>query len=105
MKKESRITRRSFLGGAVAAAGTTMALPAIVPSSVFGAYSPSNRIVMGAIGVGSQGNGDMRGFLSKPEVQSILRSCGYKIENSSKHSNAVCIFGVEIKEGYKIVDF
>ncbi|MCP4257984.1 MAG: Gfo/Idh/MocA family oxidoreductase [Planctomycetes bacterium] len=71
MKKESRITRRSFLRGTVAVAGTTMAFPAIVPSSVFGAYSPSNRIVMGAIGVGSQGSGDMRGFLSKPEVQMV----------------------------------
>ena len=71
MKKESRITRRSFLKGTAVAAGTTMTFPAIVPSSVFGAYSPSNRIVMGAIGVGSQGSGDMRGFLSKPEVQMV----------------------------------
>jgi predicted dehydrogenase len=68
---QGRITRRSFLKGTVAAAGTTVAFPAIVPSSVFGAYSPSNRIVMGAIGVGSQGSGDMRGFLSKPEVQMV----------------------------------
>lgn len=71
MNQEGRITRRSFLKGTVAAAGTTVAFPAIVPSSVFGAYSPSNRIVMGAIGVGSQGSGDMRGFLSKPEVQMV----------------------------------
>ncbi|MHC4586230.1 MAG: Gfo/Idh/MocA family protein [Planctomycetota bacterium] len=71
MNKEGRITRRSFLKGTAVAAGTTMAFPAIVPSSVFGAYSPSNRIVMGAIGVGSQGSGDMRGFLSKPEVQMV----------------------------------
>ena len=68
---QGRITRRNFLKGTVAAAGTTVAFPAIVPSSVFGAYSPSNRIVMGAIGVGSQGSGDMRGFLSKPEVQMV----------------------------------
>lgn len=57
--------------GTAVAAGTTMAFPAIVPSSVFGAYSPSNRIVMGAIGVGSQGSGDMRGFLGKSEVQMV----------------------------------
>ncbi|MHC4726709.1 MAG: Gfo/Idh/MocA family protein [Planctomycetota bacterium] len=71
MKKEGRITRRSFLKSTAVAAGTTIAFPAIVPSSAFGAYSPSNRIVMGAIGVGSQGSGDMRGFLSKPEVQMV----------------------------------
>jgi len=71
MNKNGRITRRNFLKGTVAAAGTAVAFPAIVPSSVFGAYSPSNRIVMGAIGVGSQGSGDMRGFLSKSEVQMV----------------------------------
>jgi putative DNA primase/helicase len=39
-----------------------------------------------------------RDVLTKPEFQGILRSSGYKIENSSKHSNAVCIFDVKIKE-------
>ena len=44
-------SRRSFLKtslGAAAAAG----FPTIVPSSVFGQLSPSNRINVGAIGVG-----------------------------------------------------
>ena len=70
MKKKGLITRRDFFSRTVAA-GTAIAFPAIVPSSVFGANAPSNRIVMGAIGVGSQGTGDMRGFLSKPEVQMV----------------------------------
>jgi predicted dehydrogenase len=70
MKNTGLITRRSFLKG-TAAAGATIAIPAIVPSSVFGANSPSNRIIMGAIGVGSQGTGDMQGFLSKSEVQMV----------------------------------
>jgi putative DNA primase/helicase len=38
-----------------------------------------------------------RDVLTKPEFQGILRSNGYKIDNSSKHSNAVCIFGVRVK--------
>jgi predicted dehydrogenase len=70
MKNQSQITRRSFLKG-TAATGATFAIPAIVPTSVFGANAPSNRIVMGAIGVGSQGTGDMQGFLGKPEVQMV----------------------------------
>ena len=41
-------TRREFLTAAVAAAG----FPAIVPSSVFGAFAPGNRINVGAIGTG-----------------------------------------------------
>ena len=65
------ITRRGFLGRTASAMGCGLALPAIVPSSVFGVAAPSNRIVMGAIGVGSQGTGDMRGFLSKSEVQMV----------------------------------
>ena len=56
-------TRRSFLkatAGSVVAAG----FPAIVPSSVFGANAPSNRINIGAIGVGRISRGhDMPGVL------------------------------------------
>jgi len=71
MKNQSQITRRSFLKGTAAIGGAAIGLPAIVPSSVFGANAPSSRIVMGAIGVGSQGTGDMQGFLSKSEVQMV----------------------------------
>jgi len=70
MKDQRLVTRRGFLKG-TAAVGSALALPAIVPSSVFGANAPSNRIVMGAIGVGSQGTGDMNGFLGKGEVQTV----------------------------------
>ncbi len=44
----------------------------------------------------SEGEKDI---LTKPEFKRILISSGYKIDNSSKHSNAVCVFGVKIKEG------
>ena len=71
MKDQRLITRRGFLSRTAAAAGCSLALPAIVPSSVFGANAPSSRIVMGAIGVGSQGTGDMHGFLSSSEVQMV----------------------------------
>ena len=63
MKNFRQITRRNFLKG-TAAAGAVFAIPAIVQGTAFGANAPSNRIVMGAIGVGSQGTGDMQGFLS-----------------------------------------
>ena len=71
MKEQHLTTRRGFLRRSAVAAGSAFALPAIVPPSVFGANAPSNRIVMGAIGVGSQGTGDMRGFLGKSEVQMV----------------------------------
>lgn len=71
MKKDKLIDRRSFLRRSVAAAGAGLTFPAVIPASVLGGRAPSNRIVMGAIGVGSQGTGDMRGFLNKPQVQMV----------------------------------
>ncbi len=73
MKKKTRFSRRIFIKGA-AAAGAAMAFPAIVPVSALGKngyVAPSNRIQLGCIGVGSQGSGNMRGFLGKKEVQVI----------------------------------
>jgi predicted dehydrogenase len=64
-------SRRQFLkSGALAA----VAVPYIIPGSALGkngAVAPSNRIVMAAIGLGAQGREDLRGFLSKDEVQMI----------------------------------
>src|SRR4051812_9134918 len=54
-QKKKSMTRRDFLGNTIKATiGTTaaMSLPSIVPASVFGKYAPSNRINVGAIGVG-----------------------------------------------------
>ena len=62
--------RRDFLK--TLAAGAVVGFPAIVPSSALGRdgfVAPSERIVLGAIGVGRMGSGDMRSFLSKPEVR------------------------------------
>ena len=65
------VTRRAFLKSAAASAGAAMALPAIVPSSVFGADAPSNRVALGHIGVGGQGSGLLGGFLGLAEGQSL----------------------------------
>jgi len=78
-KRAVTVSRREFLKGSAAVAGAAIAWPAIVPSSVFGAGAPSNRIVMGAIGVGGQGTRHVGGgiwvqgggFLSKPVVQFV----------------------------------
>lgn len=66
MKHASRIDRRHVLKGAVAA-GTALSL-----ASPLAARPPaSDRIVMGFIGVGSQGRGNLNWFLRKPEVQVV----------------------------------
>ena len=65
------MNRRTFLKRAVAAAGASVAFPYIVPSSVFGKNAPSNRIVMGGIGLGGMGTGNMNSFLGKQQVQFV----------------------------------
>ncbi len=68
------VSRRGFLKRAGAVAAGAVAFPYIIPSSALGAdgaVAPSNRIVMGAIGVGGQGTGNMRQFLNSPGVQMV----------------------------------
>ncbi len=67
MPENSKVNRRGFLRTAATAAAGVIAIPYIVPSKVFGAVSPSNRLRVGMIGVGSQGTWDMKGFLDNPQ--------------------------------------
>ena len=64
----SRPTRRSLLKSMVVAG----AAPWFVPAHVLGAAgqtAPSNKITLGVIGVGSQGQYDMRNFLAQDDVR------------------------------------
>ncbi|KPJ97936.1 MAG: hypothetical protein AMS20_16625, partial [Gemmatimonas sp. SG8_28] len=73
MDDRSRISRRAFLKQ-TSAAGMMTAFPTIIPASALGRTnrpSAGNRIVMGCIGVGSQGTGNMRTFLEKDEIQIV----------------------------------
>jgi predicted dehydrogenase len=66
------ISRRRFLEEATGITAGAIAFPYIVSPSALGNagdVAASNRIVMGCIGMGGMGTGDMRGFLSKKEVQ------------------------------------
>ncbi len=63
--------RRTFL---TTAAGALAALPRIVPSSALGKdgdTAPSNRITVGAIGVGNRGTQVMRGFLGYDDARVV----------------------------------
>ena len=53
-------------------AAGAVALPYYVPSTVLGrdgAVAPSDRIVMGGIGMGGRGSSDLRWMLNEPDVQ------------------------------------
>lgn len=69
-EKSSMMDRRRFLK-VTTAAGVVIGLPAIVPSTVFGADAPSNRITIGSIGLGGQGMGNTRGFAANKGAQIV----------------------------------
>ncbi|MEN6405074.1 MAG: Gfo/Idh/MocA family oxidoreductase [Thermoguttaceae bacterium] len=66
-------SRRQFLQGGLAAAAACCA-PTLVPSSVFGALAPSNRIHVGVIGMGNQSGSVVPAFLDQPDAQ-VLAVC------------------------------
>ncbi len=70
IKKASALNRREFLKSSTAA-GVALLGPMIVPASVFGADAPSERINVGAIGVGRMGNGDLGEALGAKQVQVV----------------------------------
>ncbi len=71
--RSRRLTRRRFLKD-VAAAGGALAIPQIIPASVLGrdgAVAPSERIIMGAIGVGGRGSGDVPWMMGESDVRFV----------------------------------
>lgn len=66
----ANFSRRKFLG----AAALSIGFPTIIPGSALGkngAVAPSNRIVMGGIGIGPRGREVLKCFLEQPDVQFV----------------------------------
>ena len=83
-------TRRQFLKTTSALALAASA-PSIVPASALGRagnVAPSNRIVVGCIGVGPQGQGDMGNFLNQKDAQ-VVAVCDVKTEQLEQARAAV----------------
>jgi predicted dehydrogenase len=77
------LTRRQFL---IRTGLTLAAVPAVVPASARGQVgrpSPSNRIVIGCIGTGSQGRGDMSNFLNQKDAQ-VVAVCDVKTDQADQ---------------------
>ncbi len=65
------LSRRHFLTRS-AAASAAMALPSLVPATVFGQSAPSNRVNLAAIGCGGRGTADCGGsFLPLADVRFV----------------------------------
>ncbi|MGN0846735.1 MAG: Gfo/Idh/MocA family protein [Kiritimatiellia bacterium] len=104
MSKE-KLSRRSFL----AHAGGAVALPWLVPASALGrdgAVAPSNRIVMGAIGLGNRGTSDLCSWvLPEKDVQFVAicdvrkdRRDAIKALTDQHYGNTDCAQYIDMKE-------
>src|SRR6516162_2952904 len=74
------LTRRDFIRSAASAGFAAAAFPTIIPGSALGkdgAVAPSNRITVGVIGCGPQGQLDMRNFLFQDNCQ-VVAVCDVK---------------------------
>ena len=69
MKTYHDFSRRSFLKTTAAGVTGAFIVPTIVPSSVFGANAPSNRINVGVIGCGRQGRGVMSSIMRNADTR------------------------------------
>ena len=72
-KRASSLDRRQFLKTSLKAT-TAFAAPMIIPSSVLGldgAVPPSERVIVGGIGIGNRGTYDLGCFLEQKDVQFV----------------------------------
>ncbi len=71
--RKTKVTRRKFLRSA-AQAGAVLVVPAIVPAAVLGkngAVPPSEKIIVGGIGIQHRGMDDLRALIDEPDVQFV----------------------------------
>ena len=88
MKRKT--SRRDFIKKSVCTAAGYFVIPHIIPSTALGMggkLTPSDRIVMGAIGVGSRGAGDMNSLRTK-ETQ-IVAVCDVDTSHSDRAKKMV----------------
>lgn len=98
----NRFSRRRFLRTSAAA----VTLPALVPSTVFGADAPSNKINVGFIGVGSHGVDWNMSFYFKQPSARIAMVCdvdGYRLRKAkamvdAKYDNEDCAMTKDFRE-------
>lgn len=90
MKNKS--TRRDFVKRSAAVVAGAFVLPQIIPSSAFGMgkrIAPSDRIVIGSIGLGSQGTSNMRDFLKLKNGVQYVALCDVDANHLSKAKEIV----------------
>jgi hypothetical protein len=80
-------TRRSFLNHASTLAAGAIVLPQIIPSTALGMggkLPPSDRIVMGGIGLGGQGTNNLKDFLTHVKELQFVSVCDVDTNHSAR---------------------
>ena len=82
-----KTTRREFLKRSAVISAGTFIIPHIIPSTALGMggkLPPSDRIVMGAIGNGARGTGNLRDFLRRAKEVQYVAVCDVDTTHSAK---------------------
>ena len=85
-------TRRDFLKRSATVATGALILPQIIPSTAMGMggkLPPSDRIVMGGIGVGSQGTSNMNDFLNLKNQVQFVAVCDVDTKHATRAKGIV----------------
>ncbi|MBN2130669.1 MAG: Gfo/Idh/MocA family oxidoreductase [Sedimentisphaerales bacterium] len=89
-KDRTHLGRRRFLT-TVAKAGTLLAVPYVIPSSALGrdgSVAPSERITLGAIGIGNRGRYVLGCFLREPDLRCVA-VCDVRGDNRQRAKDVV----------------
>lgn len=100
--------RRRFLGSVAGTGAAAFVMPTIIPASALGrdgATAPSERIVLGGIGIGNRGEYDLKWMLKNPDVQFVAicdarrqRREAVKRIADQHHGNTDCKMYPEMRE-------
>ena len=110
MKPNHSLSRRNFLKTTAVGAVGAFVVPTIVPSYVFGANAPNNRINVGVIGCGRQGRGVMGGIIRNADTRitavcdlDSIRTADAKTftEQATERFLSAPYTGVKMYEDYK----
>jgi predicted dehydrogenase len=106
-EQKVQLNRRRFLKRA-AQAGALLAMPYVIPGTALGkngAVAPSERIVLGGIGIGGRGGYDLGCFLHEPDVQFVAvcdvkanRRKAVKDMADTKYGNQDCATYIDMRE-------
>jgi predicted dehydrogenase len=103
-----KLSRRQYLKRTAAAAGAACLAPTVIPASALGrggAVAPSERIVMGAIGLGSRGEYDLKWLLRESDIQFVAICDARRVRREAikqivdkHHGNSDCQMYPEMRE-------